>query len=50
MKTVATLILVVSWMMLTVMANMLFGPVAAVVACFLPAFAAIALTSNGFRK
>lgn len=47
MKTAATIILVLAWLMLAVMANILFGPLAALVAFCLPAFAAIVLTERG---
>lgn len=47
MKSAATLILVLAWLMLTVMANILFGAFAALAAFLLPAFAVIVLTENG---
>lgn len=47
MKSVATFILVLAWLMLTVMANILFGGAAAVAAFFLPPFAFSVLTEKG---
>lgn len=46
MKAVATIILVLAWLMLTVMANILFGAFAALAAFLLPAFAVIFLTQR----
>lgn len=47
MKAAATIILVLAWLMLTVMANILFGTFAALAAFFLPALAAIVLSERG---
>lgn len=46
MKAAATIILVLAWLMLTVMANILFGALAALAAFCLPAFAVIVLTQR----
>lgn len=46
MKSAATIILVLAWLMLTVMANMLFGASAALAAFLLPALAATILTQR----
>jgi hypothetical protein len=50
MKSIATVVLFLAWMMLTVMASILFGQWAALAALLLPAFAFILATENGPRK